>query len=128
MANPKSLYAVEVTYEVVVYAEDEARAERLASLDVSEWIGEGDIRPAGLCASPIDYKKPGLCGDWLTACPYGNEEDDCERSCGELLDEARCELEARAAREELEKAHGKLFQEGEHGAPGAAAQENPQAH
>ncbi len=73
------LFRVWVTYDTVIYAEDEKAAKQL----VKYGMGEIDDMPVSVIAMPIQ-SRDGLPAGWNTAClPWGNAPENI--TIGEIL-------------------------------------------
>lgn len=79
LTNCSRLFRVQVTFDTVIYAEDEKAAKQL----VKYGTGEIDDMPVSVIAMPIK-SRDGLPAGWNTAClPWGNAPENT--TIGEIL-------------------------------------------
>lgn len=92
----KKLFVVSVSYELVVYAENEDDARDITSMNISRHVVDTDDSGGEVHeVTSLDQIDP----EWHDALPFGIQ-DDIEHTCAELLEIAKTESSESDPRQE----------------------------
>jgi len=84
--SAKRLYRVEIEYLAYVMAESDRDAIDKAKYGIRRDYQDPDCESADEITGPPKY---GLEAQWRTALPYGSDDDDDERTVGEIVEELK---------------------------------------